>query len=346
MDIPTFNMQPSESLVYAYAFDGPNLYRPGPGVALGVLSEHDQQQQISLNLKQLAMRVGIVIGQLSISSIAHSQGILTRLDFATPTPGIALEVACLAVAASIAGKEHSPELEEALWQAQQRRRSEALPLWAVQILAEARRRRIPAFRWQQGLQLGYGTRGMYIAVDQGAPSAERILPESIGISDQGSKAVGRKQPIDWSKLGSVPLIAISGGDTQQRHDMAERLLEAKNIAADSYTLLVDGSFEDIRRRLVQADTQAAIMTLHPSMLLTRGLPFEECQACVILKPVGQQSEAYVNGENMLRAIGLPLLVTDPQGIALFLLETEQANLLGEYAPCETSSQLQLFLSRL
>lgn len=345
MAIPTFTMQHLEPLIYAYAFDGPNLYRPGPGVALAVLSKGDRQQQISLNLKQLAMRVGIVIGQLNISSTAHSQGLLTSLDFATPTPGIALEVACLAVAASIAGNEHSPEIEEALWQAQQRRRSEALPLWAVQILAEARRRRIPAFRWQQGLQLGYGTRGMYIAVDQGAPSDELIRLEHMRSSGQDSGAMGREQSLDWARLGSVPLIAISGGNAQERHEIAQRLRSDSKRAVE-YKLMLEGSFEDIRSLLATATTEAAIITLHSRMLLTRGLAFETCQACVILKPAEQQSESYVNTEHMLRAIGLPLLVTDPQGIALFLLETEQANLLGEYAPCETSSQLQLFLSRL
>ncbi len=325
------------TIVYAHAFDGPNLYLPVPGVALAVFSAADQQQQISAYLKQFAVRVGIVLGQLRTSISVHPQGMLTELHCATPTPQVALDLACLAVTASFADDQDDHALEEALWQAQQQQRAEALPVWAVQLLADARKRNIPAFRWQHGLQLGYGIRGMYVPVDTGATLDGLIMPDQIDIRGLEARRERPEQIIDWARLGTVPLLAISGGTVAQRQAIVQQLRSVVDISDGSYKLLMEGSFEDLRGLLAAPHTQAALLTLDGDMLLRRGLAFEQCRASVILSPDAEQANTHISIEDRLRVIGLPLLVTEARGQALLKLAAWERELLQEHAVCEIIS---------
>jgi len=125
-------------------------------------SDKNRAQRVKEALKDAAQGAGIVMGYLEVDSAVDDGGYIISARFTTPTPAIGVELGRYLVAglnAQEAGDEDW-DAEGPLWDLQKRRRAEALPLPALQLIAEASARAIPALIRDDGqVQLGYGTRG-------------------------------------------------------------------------------------------------------------------------------------------------------------------------------------------
>ena len=143
-------------------FDGPNLHGPQPSVFLKVRSDKDRGRRIRDALKDGAQSAGMVLGYLEIAVAQDSDGYVVDASFTTPTPAIGVELARYVVE-GLNRREAGDEdwdAEGPLWDLQKRRRAEALPLPALQIIAEAATRGIPTLIRPDGqVQVGYGARG-------------------------------------------------------------------------------------------------------------------------------------------------------------------------------------------
>src|SRR5215510_1884939 len=133
-------------------FDGPNLHGPQPGVFLKLRADKDRSRRVRDALKDGAQSAGMVMGYLEIDSAAVPAGYNITASFTTPTPAIGVELARYVVAglnAQEAGDEEW-DAEGPLWELQKRRRAEALPLPALQLIAEAAARGVPALLRRDG----------------------------------------------------------------------------------------------------------------------------------------------------------------------------------------------------
>src|SRR5262249_43785081 len=116
------------------------------------------------------------------------------------------------------------DAEGPLWELQKRRRAEALPLPALQLIAEAAARGIPSLiRGDGWVQLGYGARGWafdraLLKRRRGAPA-----PDEIGIGPPPFARSPGAIEAPWERLGPIPIIALAG---EAGRDIAARLIAA------------------------------------------------------------------------------------------------------------------------
>src|SRR4051812_4621941 len=133
-------------IIQLLGFDGPNLHGPQPGVFLKLRADKNRAQRVKDALKDAAQSVGMVLGYLEVSSVADDDGYIITASFTTPTPAIGVELGRYIVE-GLNAKEAGDEdwdAEGPLWDLQKRRRAEALPLPALQLIAEAAARAIPS----------------------------------------------------------------------------------------------------------------------------------------------------------------------------------------------------------
>jgi hypothetical protein len=318
-------------LVRVLGFDGPNIYGPQPGVLLQVRSDQDRSALLRALLKDGAQRVGMVLGYLDMSVVPHDDAHLITASFVTPTPAIGVELARHAVAA-IAAHERGDEtydFDEQLWDLQKRRRAEALPIAALQIVAEAARRGLPAFVRADGrLQLGYGARGW--AVDMAAMRGDTMrMPDAMrsGAPLFDAHAVA----VPWEQIGTIPILALSGGELAD--EAAHALAAALHGDGETVGLALAAGFDAARALLADAALTCAVLSLDAGDLLRRGLPFEQCaMSAVVAMPEPLPPDAASRVE-LARALGLPMLASAPDGVALLNMAVPELAALAEYAPC-------------
>ena len=171
-------------IIQLTAFDGPNLYGPSPGVLLRVYSDKNRAARIKGAFKDGAQGIGMVLAYIEVSGEPTDGGFTISAHFSTPTPAIGLELARYVVVglnAREAGDEEW-DSEGPLWDLQKRRRAEALPLMALQRMAEASARGIPSFVRDDGLvQLGYGARSWAFDPASKPEGGDTLAPEAIGV---------------------------------------------------------------------------------------------------------------------------------------------------------------------
>jgi hypothetical protein len=326
------------SLIRLLAFDGPNRYSPQPGVLIELSCDHDCSLALRQHLKDAAQRVGVVLAYLETIARPYNDqsghyGI--ELRFTTPTPALGAAIGQYVIAALHANEQGDEQwdAEEPLWLLQKRRRAEALPVYALRILADAAGHAIPAFRQANGtIQIGYGTQGLAIAygpqVHEGA-----VHPDAVGIRG----AAPREQPmpeIPWDRLGPIPLIAFSGHPHASvvAATAFQEILQRSNshgVPFQPATLMLDAGFDRVREALAEPALKRLIVALDATDMATRGLPFTVCTACAIVGLPDMPS-----WDAVAEIVGLPLLVTEPAGIVALDADTPAIAELSEHAGCQ------------
>lgn len=272
-------------------FDGPNLLMPQPGVLLEFDAPRDLANATRNALKAAAQQIGVVIGALEVAAHSVGGGYQIVAQWTTPTPALGVALAQYVVDGLRAQLMGDTEWDgdETLWLLQRRRRAEALPLAAIQLLAEAQHRGLPTFARRDGLiQIGHGARGR--AFDT------TTLPS----------------PFPWHELGDIPLYAVSGG-------AAGALIAADYVAALTRQGLHVGfaqasDFDAARALLCDSTIDAAVIDLDPASLFAHGLPFARCTACDLVGLPESLLQAH-DADEIARAVALPLLVTAAGGKA-------------------------------
>ncbi len=351
-------------IIQLLGFDGPNLHGPQPGVFLKLRADKNRAQRVKDALKDGAQGAGMVMGYLEVDSAAEDDSYIISARFTTPTPAIGVELGRYIVEglnAQEAGDEDW-DAEGPLWDLQKRRRAEALPLLALQLIAEASARSIPSLIRADGqVQLGYGARGW--AFDPTAlkqpgggltPGEIGIVPPaSIGISAAPTSRIPILRPFDfaqgnqaqeepkggapatievpWERLGPIPIVAAAGGAAR---DIAARLIAATLQAQGQATGLAEAAdFADTRDLLAAPATAIAIVGLVAAGIAQRGVAFERCAFSAVTDLPDELPAEVHSREELARVLGVPMLLTDPAGRVALNADVPEIAALAEYAPC-------------
>jgi hypothetical protein len=250
-----------------------------------------------------------VIASLEVTAERRESGFVLTAHFATPTPRIGVDLARYVVAglnAQLAGDEDW-DAEEPLWELQRRRRAQAAPLRLLQLLAHARARGVPAFLLEDALQIGYGVRGWRVGA---GASADELVP--------------------WDHLGPIPVLAISGG--LGRDAAARRIAAALEAQGLAMGLAESATFEATRAMLGDATRDAAVVSLDPADLARRGLGVERCAASAVVS-LPESVPGFAEPDELARALGVPMLVTEPEGCVALNADEPPIAALAEHAPC-------------
>jgi hypothetical protein len=328
-------------------FDGPNLYGPRPSVLLRVRSDKDRSRHIRDALKDGAQSVGMVLAYLDVDSEQATDGYLISANFATPTPAIGVELARYVVAglnAKEAGDEEW-DAEGPLWELQKRRRAEALPLPALQVSAEAASRGIPTLLRQDGqIQLGYGARSWAFdplqLADPDAVQGQSAVSPLKGFDDGLAPDAGDSPPfahaaaarnIPWEQIGPIPIVAVAGGASR---DLTARLIAAA-IAEQGQAarLALAADFAATAALLADPAAAIAVVGLTGMGIARRGLAFERCAFSAITDLPAELPPEIADREELARALGVPMLITDPSGGVALNADVPEIVALAEYAPC-------------
>ncbi|GAB4165641.1 MAG: hypothetical protein Fur005_26460 [Roseiflexaceae bacterium] len=306
-----------------YRYDGPNRYGPQPGAFLRAHAATKQANALRAHLKDVAQRVGIVLGYIDATDRPDPPGWQVEVQCVSPTPNLAAEALLLAMA--ICNGQDEEVTDQAIWALQRRRRSEALPIELLQIQAEAHTRQIPSFvRPDQQLQLGYGIRSQAIPIRRKA-DGDLMPVEAIGVAGMVEKAAP-PQPA-WDQLGTIPIIAISG---------VGAAAAAATIAQQRPMPIVGGDLQRIRSTLSDPQLPALIALPEITAMAAQGLAFEVCSACVLLAPPSSDDptiSTIAETDETALIVGLPLLVTVPHGVAVLPADIPAIAALSEYTPC-------------
>jgi Domain of unknown function (DUF4938) len=329
------------TIIQLLGFDGPNLHGPQPGVFLKLRADKNRAQRVKDALKDATQGAGMVMGYLEVDSAADGDGYIINVSFTTPTPAIGVGLGRYIVE-GLNAKEAGDEdwdAEGPLWDLQKRRRAEALPLPALQLIAEASARAIPALIRADGqMQLGYGTRSW--AFDPAALKSPGgglapceigvVPPASIGIS---TNAAGIPATIDvpWERLGPIPIVAVAGGAAR---DSAARLIAATLQAHGQTTGLAEAAdFAATRDLLATPTTAIAIVGLTAAGIAQRGVAFERCAFSAVIDLPETLPGAVHDRAELARVLGVPMLLTDPAGRVVLNADLPEIVALAEYAPC-------------
>lgn len=275
------------ALSQLFAYEGPNIFGPGPGVLLRARCDVDRSARLRAALKDGAQAIGLVIAYLAAEARPSGDGALVSVTFATELPALGAALAAYVVegvAAEAAG-DTGWDPEGPLDVLRERRRRESPPLLALQIVAEARRRGVPAFTTPGGgLHLGQGVRGWGFS-----PGATPPEPP-------------------WERLGHVPVVAVTGG--AGRAAAVARLAAELSAIGPRAVALDDATFEAARAALADPATEALVVGLDTGDVLRRGVPFERCTMAVITGMDGARPAEAADDEEWLRALGVPMLLAE------------------------------------
>lgn len=291
------------------AYEGPNIFGPGPGVLLRAHCRADRSARLRAALKDGAQFIGMVIAHLSVEARPAGDGLALAATFSTAAPAIGAALAAYVVegmgaeAAGDTGWDH----EGPLLALQERLRREALPIEALQAVAEARRRGLPAFPAGDELRVGHGVRGW------------GFVPARRG---------GAPPAPPWERLGHIPIVAVTGGAGRAE---AVRRLAADLSAIGPRVVALDGAgFDATRAALADPATEALVVGLDTGEILRRGVAFERCTLAAITGRDGERPADAADDGEWLRALGVPMLLADQP--ARISLADERLRPLIPYAP--------------
>jgi hypothetical protein len=335
-------------IIQLLGFDGPNLHGPQPGVFLKLRTDKNRALRVKDALKDGAQGAGMVMGYLEVDSVADDDGYIISARFTTPTPAIGVELGRYIVDglnAKEAGDEEW-DAEGPLWDLQKRRRAEALPLPALQLIAEASARSIPSLIRADGqVQLGYGTRGWAFDPARLKQPGGGLMPGEIGVVPRASIGIsadptsgiptkgGAPATVEapWERLGPIPIVATAGGAAR---DIAARLIAATLQAQGQATGLAEAAdFADTRDLLAAPTTAIAIVGLVAAGIAQRGVAFERCAFSAVTDLPDDLPAEVDSREELARVLGVPMLLTDPAGRVALNADVPEIAALAEYAPC-------------
>jgi hypothetical protein len=320
-------------IVQLLAFDGPNLFGPRPGVLLRVRSDKDRALRIKAALKDGAQSVGMVLAYLDVSGQPDAGGYLISANFTTPTPNIGVELARYVVAGLNAREagDDDWDAEGPLWELQKRRRAEALPLSALQLTAEAASRGVPAFMRRDGmLQLGYGARSWAFAISEPKTSAGALSPDDIGLGPPPFARAADATDVPWERIGPIPIVAVTGG--AGRDTTAQLIARALAAQGQAVRLATAADFDATQALLTDQSATIVVVGLESSSLVSRGLAFERCAYGAIVGLPADTSLGIADRAELARVLGVPMLVSAPQGAVALDADVPEIATLGEYVP--------------
>jgi hypothetical protein len=314
-------------------FDGPNRFDPRPGVLGRLRAGRDYSPALRAALKDAAQRIGLVIAAPHIDSRVADGEVWHEAFFVTPMPAIGAEMLRYVVAllnARDAGDEEW-DADGRLWDLQKKRRAEALPIQALQLIAEASARRIPAFTRRDGLiQIGYGARGYALDPALFHKSKSNLRPSDAGTVAPPFAPSPLSAAVPWDRLGSVPVVVISGSAPASTAGIFAAQVAARR---DGTVSALSASFDAARACLTDPQAEMVILGLDPFDLLRRGLPVEHCLVSALIDlPDALVPEAGSRGD-LARALGVALLVTAPGGRGILNADDPSILALADYAPC-------------
>lgn len=325
-------------IVQLRGLEGPNLYMPQPGVFLQVRSTTQRARRLKDALKDGAQSIGMVLGHLEVDTFVDEHGNVTNVNFTTPTPPIGVALAQYVVEGlnrQEAGDEEW-DAEGPLWDLQKRRRAEALPLPALQLIAEAASRGIPSQVRPDGqIQLGYGVRSWAFDPGQFAKRTTASFgDDDIGI---GSPPFARAQAaldVPWDQLGPIPVLGIAGGAAR---DIAAQILAAELEALGRPTsVALAADYNATRTLLASPSATIAVVGLTAVGIAERGLALERCAYSAITDLPTELPAGIADRAELARVLGVPMLITDASGGVALNADVPEIVALAEYAPCPLS----------
>lgn len=326
-------MTPTIELRQLFAYHGPNICGPQPGVLLRVRCNTDRTRRLRDALKDGAQFVGMVLAHLHIESHPIGDALDISASFTTPTPDLGHDLAAYVVAGIRAEAEavatdaepdddDEPEWERdaPLYELQKRRRQQALPLPALQLLAEARARHLPALQLPDGtIQLGYGARGWRFD--------PATLPRRPALADDDEESQAIPAP-PWEQISGIPLYIVTG--EQQRRALVEDTaarLEGRGLPIHT---LHDADYAATLSLLSDPAVHCAVVGLATADILRRGLAFEYCTQSIITDLRGERPTEATTTAEWARALGVPMLISS--GPALLNISEPALHELAAYAP--------------
>ncbi len=300
-------------IVQLFAYDGPHIFGPAPGVLMRALCDRDRSARLRAALKDGAQSIGLGLAHLTVEARPAGAGQLVSALFSTEAPAVGAAL-CAYVAAGmnaeiLGDEEWDPD--GPLAELQARRRAEATPVAALQLIAEARQRGLPAFADADGaVQLGYGARGW------------RLTPAALR-----ERGAARPAP-PWERLGAIPVVAVTG---ERGRAAAVAHYAAQLAETGVQARVLDGAgFDEVRALLADPAAEAIVVGLSTGAILRRGLPFERCELAVITDRAGPRPAEAADDDEWLRALGVPMLLS-PQPARLNLSDPDLLP-LTPYAP--------------
>lgn len=319
--------------VHIARFDGPNRFDPRPGVLARLRASRNETSALRAAVKDTAQRIGLVIGNPHIESRRMDDAVWHELFFVTPMPAIGAEMVRYVVALLNAqsAENEAWDADSPLWDLQKKRRAEALPLQALQLMAEASARGLPSFVRHDGLlQIGYGARGYAIDPALFRERKPTLREADIGIGSPPFARSTASALVPWDRLGIVPVVAVSGGATSAATAaFVSRLQQQPGSVATALT----ASFDAARNCLSDPSADVIVLDLEPVDLLWRGLPVEQCLVSALLDLPEKLASEAGSRDDLARALGVALLVTAPNGRAVLNADDPAILALAEYAPC-------------
>jgi hypothetical protein len=321
------------AILQLLGFDGPNLHGPQPGVFVKLRADRDRARRVRGALKDGAQTAGIVMGYLEVDSAAVADGYIITASFTTPTPAIGMDLARYVVDGLNARETGDEEwdAEGPLWDLQKRRRSEGLPLPVLQLIAEAAGRGIPAFVRADGqVQIGYGARGWAFDPSGLQRRSGALAPDEIGVGPPFARAPAAIEA-PWERLGPIPIVATSGGVGR---DIAARLIAATlQSRGQAVGLAESADFEATRALLAGPATAIAVAGLAADDIARRGVGFERCAYSAVTDLPFELPSEVADRDELARVLGVPMLLTDPEGRVALNADVPEIAALAEYAPC-------------
>lgn len=318
--------------------EGPNLYMPQPGVLLRVVSDKDRSRRLKDALKDGAQSIGMVLGYLDVAARPAAAGYQIDASFSTPTPALGIALARYVVE-GLNRREAGDDAWDAdgpLWELQKRRRAEALPLEALQLIAEASSRGIPSFTRADGqVQLGYGARGWSFEPARFAKRPERaslLGDDEIAIGPPLFASPLAALEVPWERLGPIPIVALAGAD-------AARDIAARTVAAELDThgrptgLALAADYDATRELLANPAATIAVAALSAGGIAARGLAIERCAYSAVVDLPADLPAGIADSAELARVLGVPMLITDPAGRVALNADVPEIAALAEYAPC-------------
>lgn len=295
------------------AFDGPNIIGPQSAVLLRVRCVEDWSRRIRTTLKEMAQRVGLVVGFLDGDALHDQGGWRITVRFTTPLPELGRAVAHLVVDELRAWVANDEEWDKdsPLYELGRRRRQEAAPVPLLQLRAEALRRGVPFRARPDGSwQLGTGARGWRFDL---------------------ATLLGRQLAVPpWDRIGTIPINAFAGGAA--RRAAIEYIGRALGHSATHLRVVADLDHDAASVMLADQTLDELVAGVSATTIATRGAPFDHCSVSAILDLEGAPPTGLHESE-WTQALGVPMLVTDERGYAMLNADDPRVAALAQYAPC-------------
>jgi hypothetical protein len=244
----------------------------------------DRARRLRAAIKDGAQFVGLVIAYLQVEARPLAEGFLLEARFSTASPAVGAELCRYVVdglRAELLGDD-AWDRDTPLLDLQDRHRRAAPPLAALQLIAEARRRDLPATILADGrLLIGCGTRGWRF--DPQAPAAP-----------------------PWEQIAAIPAALVTGHALRAAAvERAAAVLAARGLAVRAGDGL---GFDAARDLLADPAAEAVVIGLDTEEVLRRGLPTDRCDQALICDMAGPRPAAAADDDEWLRALGLPMLI--------------------------------------